>query len=110
MSHKYLVNGATLGDKINEFVCITVKVTSVEPSGTSIFAETTDDRQVKILLNEPLTAPLTGWIEVLGVPSSSGQIKCREIITLKDTEDFDKESHNMAVLLWNNCKDLYQFE
>lgn len=75
-----LVNGAMLRNFSGQHVSIHVNVpTEVERQATSIQAKTTDDMDVTISLSEPLNAPVKGWIEVIGVPTSPNAIRNKEV-------------------------------
>lgn len=63
-----------------QHVSIHVNVpTEVERQATSIKAKTTDDMDVTITLSEPLNAPVKGWIEVIGIPTSPNAIRNKEV-------------------------------
>lgn len=75
-----LVNGSMLRNFSGQHVSIHVNVpTEVERQATSIQGKTTDDLDVTISLAEPLNAPVKGWIEVIGVPTSANTIRNKEV-------------------------------
>lgn len=88
-------------------------VQNQENGGTRIILKSTDDKRVNVQLNEPVNAPLEGFIEVIGSVTGPDTIKCKEIITFKgrsdeNAQEFDSNAYNMVVLFWSNCKDVYQ--
>lgn len=75
-----LVNGSMLRNFSGQHVSIHVNVpTEVERQAATIKAKTTDDVDVTISLSEPLNAPVKGWIEVIGVPTSPNTILNKEV-------------------------------
>lgn len=110
---RFLANGATLKDQIGKKVSIVGVVQSIESGGIRIVLKSTDDHRVNIQLSEPVNAPTTGYIEVIGTVTEPDTIRCQEIITFKaqldgTAQDFDVYGYNMAVVFWNNCKEVYQ--
>lgn len=92
MVKRNIVNGALLGSNAGENVSLTVFVEQeVARHSTKFSAKTTDDHTVEVSLNEPLNAPVNGWIEILGTPRSSSSIQTTEvstqIITLSNTNN-----------------------
>lgn len=75
-----LVNGAMLRNYSGQHVSIHLNVPiEVERQATMFKAQTTDDMEVTINLAEPLNTPIKGWIEVIGVPTSSNVIQNKEV-------------------------------
>lgn len=108
---RYLANGGSLADQQGRKVSIYVKVTAVDPNGTILSCQTSDDRFISVTLDEPLNGLLSGWVEVVGTVTASNKIRCEEIIMFKDEADdeaFDTEGYNMAVQFWANSKDIYE--
>lgn len=106
---RYLANGGSLSEQQGRKVTIRVKVTAVDPNGTTLSCQTSDDRFISVTLDEPLNGALNGWVEVIGTVTSNNKIRCDEIIQFKDVDDeFDTEGYNMAVQFWTNCRDIYE--
>lgn len=108
---RYLANGGSLAEQQGKKVTICVKVTAVDPNGSNLSCQTSDDRFITVTLDEPLNGPVNGWVEVIGTVTASNKIRCDEIIQFKDDPDgesFDTDGYNNAVLYWTNCKDIYE--
>lgn len=75
-----IVNGSLLRNFLNQSVSIHVNVEpEAERQTKLITAKTTDDIDIKIQLDEPLNAPIKGWVEVIGIPDSSTSIRNKEV-------------------------------
>ncbi|XP_055541994.1 uncharacterized protein LOC129727815 [Wyeomyia smithii] len=106
-----IVNGSTLKRNAGQPVSIHVHVERADKDGHSFTAQTTDDVSIQVNLNEPLTAPLSGWVEVIGMAGSNNSVRCKEIITYKakpEDQEFDVEGHNMLCMFLANCRDVYR--
>lgn len=80
MVKRSIINGALLSNNCGASVSLTVFVEQeVARQSTHFSAKTTDDQEVEINLNEPLNAPIKGWIEVLGTPRNSSTIQTTEV-------------------------------
>lgn len=89
------------------------KVQGIESGGLCIVIKSTDDQRVNIMLNEPVNAPVDGYIEVIGTVSKPDTVRCQEVLTFKSqlqggSQDFDANAYNLAVAFWKNCKEIYQ--
>ncbi|XP_063705503.1 uncharacterized protein LOC134834686 [Culicoides brevitarsis] len=108
---RYLANGKSLAEQQGRKVTICVKVTAVDPSGSSLSCSTTDDEFINVALDEPLNGVVEGWVEVIGTVTSHNKIQCDEIIQFKhdpNDEAFDTNAYNMAVQFWSHCRDIYE--
>ncbi|XP_053695011.1 uncharacterized protein LOC128742621 [Sabethes cyaneus] len=105
-----IVNGSTLKRHSGQSISIHVYVERADKDGTSFNARSTDDVTLQVHLNQPLTAPVHGWVEVIGMAGSNNSIRCKEIITYQGTseQEFDVEGHNMLCMFLDNCRDMYR--
>lgn len=78
-----IVNGSLLRNFLNQNVSIHVNVEpEAERQAMVIHAKTADDVDIQVQLNEPLNTPIKGWVEIIGVPSSSTSIRTKEVCSL----------------------------
>ncbi|XP_055639740.1 uncharacterized protein LOC129777483 isoform X2 [Toxorhynchites rutilus septentrionalis] len=106
-----IVNGSLLKRYSGQPVSIHLFVERSEKNGRSFTGRSTDEMPVHVILNEPLSSILRGWVEVIGMAGSNDSIQCKEIITYQGTEgeeDFDTNGHNMLCTLLANCRDIYR--
>lgn len=79
-AQRTIINGSLLRNHLNQNVSIHVNVEpEAERQANVIHAKTSDDLDIQIVLNEPLNTPVKGWIEIIGVPSSSTSIRNKEV-------------------------------
>lgn len=77
---RVLVNGAMLRNYSGQQVSIHVNVQpEAERNAMVINAKSTDDLDITITLAEPLNAPVSGWIEVIGSPTGASSIRNKEV-------------------------------
>lgn len=65
----------------------------------------------QVILNEPLSEPLSGWIEIIGQPVGKDSINCNQYVIIgsdEQTEDFDKKAYNYLVQVLNNATDPFE--
>uniref|UniRef100_A0A6M2DH03 Putative replication factor a protein 3 n=1 Tax=Xenopsylla cheopis TaxID=163159 RepID=A0A6M2DH03_XENCH len=97
----------------NGMVSLTGLVNNVDSSGRYLNIETTDKINVKVVLNEPLSEALHGWVEIVGQPMGKDTINCSQYVIIqaeKDAEEFDVKAYNYLVHLLNNAHDAFLFE
>lgn len=41
--------------------------------------KTTDNHSIQVCLSEPVSSPINGWVEVIGVPTVNDRINCEEV-------------------------------
>lgn len=76
-----IINGALLRNFISQHVSLLVHVEEeADRQSKIILGKTTDDVQVKVMLNEPLNVPVKGWIEVIGIPATPDTIRNKEVV------------------------------
>lgn len=56
-----------------------VNVEDIDSSGKILSAKTTDNQSIQICLSDPVTSPVSGWVEVIGVPTGSDRVNCEEV-------------------------------
>lgn len=106
-----IVNGALLKRNAAQTVSIHLFVERADKDGRSFTGKSTDGMSVQVTLQDPLSALLTGWVEVIGMAGSNDTVRCKEIITYTGSEgeeEFDANSHNMLCNFLANCRDLYR--
>lgn len=74
-----IVNGNLLRRFINQNVKIMVHVDDINPDGKTLIGKTTDNQSIQVCLPEPSMSPITGWVDVIGVPTGSDRINCEEV-------------------------------
>ncbi|XP_055613170.1 uncharacterized protein LOC129759682 [Uranotaenia lowii] len=106
-----IVNGALLKRQSGQPVSIHLFVERAEKDGRSFTGKSTDGLPIQVMLSEPLSSLLHGWVEVIGMAGSNDSVRCKEIITYQGTEgeeDFDVNGHNMLCTFLANCRDIYR--
>ncbi|KAK3108858.1 hypothetical protein FSP39_017395 [Pinctada imbricata] len=81
----------------------------VDGNGTSFTLTTSDGRDVRIHLQEPLNEYVSGLTEVTGDVTQQNTIQCQHYITFpqETTDTFDLELYNTAVELSGNMPQNY---
>ncbi|XP_026462241.1 uncharacterized protein LOC113364068 [Ctenocephalides felis] len=105
------VNGAYMRMCQGSSVSLMGLVNNADRSGRFINVLTTDNVNVKVILNEPLSEPLSGWIEIIGQPVGKDSINCNQYVIIgsdEQTEDFDKKAYNYLVQVLNNATDPFE--
>lgn len=74
-----IANGNLLRRFLNKKVNIMVNVENIDSSGKILTGKTTDNQTIQICLPDPVTSPVNGWIEVIGVPTGSDRVNCEEV-------------------------------
>lgn len=106
-----IVNGALLKRYSGQSVSIHLFVDRADKDGRSFTGKSTDDMPIQVLLSEPLSSLLHGWVEVIGMAGSNESVRCKEIITYQEAdgvEEFDTNGHNMLCNFLANCRDIYR--
>lgn len=73
------VNGVALQRSIGKTVSILVKPINIDSSSRILTMSTTDGMEVKVVVEDPLNAPIEDWVEVHGIVESGESIKCSEV-------------------------------
>ncbi|KAL1380343.1 hypothetical protein pipiens_011674 [Culex pipiens pipiens] len=105
-----IVNGAQLKHHPGKAVSIHLFVDRAETDGRSFTGRSTDGLNIQVVLSQPLSELLHGWVEVIGMAGSNESVRCKEIITYKETEEsaFDAFGHDALCTFLANCKDIFQ--
>ncbi|XP_037040026.1 uncharacterized protein LOC119077018 [Bradysia coprophila] len=106
-----IVNGNLLRRFLNQRVNIMVNIEDIDSIGTTLTGKTTDNQSIQVCLSEPVTSPINGWVEIIGVPTGSDRINCEEVILFEERdgdEGFDTDSYDMLVQFLNNCEDVFK--
>lgn len=74
-----IANGNLLRRFLNQRVNIMVNVENIDSSGKILTGKTTDNQTIQICLLDPVTSPVNGWVEVIGVPTGSDRVNCEEV-------------------------------
>lgn len=134
-TNRSIVNGSLLRRFHEKNVSIMVNIETMDASGKTLSGKTTDNQTVQVCLSDPVTSPIDGWVEVIGIPTGPDRINCEEVtdsfflfipdrhyLELKmsfvfqvilfeqqeSDEPFDTESYDMLVQFMYNCSDLYK--
>lgn len=51
----------------------------IDSSGKLLKGKTTKNQPIQIYLAEPVTSPISGWVDVFGIPTGSDRINCEEV-------------------------------
>ncbi|EEB17020.1 Replication protein A 14 kDa subunit, putative [Pediculus humanus corporis] len=78
------VNGKFLSDFSGKPITILGKVIKVHSNGTLFEMKSTDNQIITVILNEPLSENLEGWIEVRGNGQGRNSVICHKILNLDD--------------------------
>lgn len=82
-SSRNIVNGNMLRRFVNQRVNIMVNIDDIDSSGKILKGKTTDDQSIQVSLSEPVSSPVIGWVEVIGVPTSSDRVSGDEVSNMK---------------------------
>ncbi|CAG9798054.1 unnamed protein product [Chironomus riparius] len=110
-----LMNAALMRKYLNRPGRLFVKIFDTSSGGKQIQGMSTDKQRITVELDTPLDQPLQGWIEVVGMATSSNVFRAYEIICFEQNENqepFDEESHNEICQIFDLLRDgdLYKFK
>ncbi len=74
-----IANGNLLRRFVNQRVNIMVNIDDIDASGKTLTGKTTDNHPIQVYLPEPVSSPVNGWVEIIGVPSAPDRINCEEV-------------------------------
>lgn len=74
-----LINGKSLSANCGKHVSLLVKIDEVDGTGRLLTGKTSDHTTVRVSLSEPVSAPVHNWVEILGTPTGSDAIRCKEV-------------------------------
>ncbi|KAK6635536.1 hypothetical protein RUM44_000788 [Polyplax serrata] len=98
------VNGKFLPNYSGKPVSIIGKVVKVHSNGTLFEMQTTDNQNITVLLNEPISVALEGWIEVRGNGQGKSNVICHQVLLLNDIIDtFDADTYDDLINVINSC-------
>lgn len=82
----------------------------VDSNGTAFTLTCSDGKDVRVIMQEPLSEYVSGLTEVQGQVDSRNQIQCQNYITFPDevSQKFNLENYNTAVELMARCPQFYQ--
>ncbi|XP_019549926.1 uncharacterized protein LOC109420077 [Aedes albopictus] len=106
-----IVNGSLLKRHSGQPVSIHLFVERADKDGRSFTGKSTDGMPIQVMLSDPLSDMVHGWVEVIGMAGSNDSVRCKEIITYsgnKEQEEFDAGAHNMLCNFLANCRDMYR--
>lgn len=106
-TERSIVNGSLLRRFVNQKVNIMVKIEDMDANGTTLLGKTTDNQSIHVCLSEPASSPVSGWVEVIGVPTGSDRINCEEVSCKQKTnfvhlrnKESEKASGNVHCLFY----------
>lgn len=91
-----IINGRMLSQYSGQHVSIIVNIDDVETNGRVLKGKTTDNIDIRVSLNEPISAPIKSWVEVIGVPAGPDAIRCKEVSCLVFCSGITKESLHLV--------------
>lgn len=74
-----IVNGAQLKHHPGKAVSIHLFVDRAETDGRSFTGRSTDGLNIQVVLSQPLSELLHGWVEVIGMAGSNESVRCKEV-------------------------------
>lgn len=74
-----IINGKSLANNCGKNVSLLVNISEVDASGRTLTGKTSDNTAVRVSLSEPVSTPVQNWVEILGTPTGSDAIRCKEV-------------------------------
>ncbi|XP_039279463.1 replication protein A 14 kDa subunit isoform X2 [Nilaparvata lugens] len=97
---RHQVNGATLPQFQGK---------NSDPSGRSFDIKTSDNMIVSVSVNQPLTEPISGLVEVIGKGQGRNSMVCEKYLQFSDelAATYDAEIDNAAVTFLNSTENVW---
>ncbi|XP_052800027.1 uncharacterized protein LOC128231358 isoform X2 [Mya arenaria] len=104
------VNAAMLPSYQGRNVCLMGMAKDVDTNGTSFTLTTSDGKDVRIQMQEPLSEYVAGLTEVHGQVDGRNSIQCQNYISFSDenSQSFSLDLYNSAVELMVRAPQHYQ--
>ncbi|RZF47048.1 hypothetical protein LSTR_LSTR012306 [Laodelphax striatellus] len=98
------VNGASLSQFQGKNVSIFGEILKSDPSGRSFDIKTSDNMIVSVSMSQPLTEPVSGLVEVIGVGQGRSSVLCENYLQFSEelASTYDAELDNAAVTFLNS--------
>ncbi|XP_022196649.1 replication protein A 14 kDa subunit isoform X1 [Nilaparvata lugens] len=106
---RHQVNGATLPQFQGKNVSIFGEILKSDPSGRSFDIKTSDNMIVSVSVNQPLTEPISGLVEVIGKGQGRNSMVCEKYLQFSDelAATYDAEIDNAAVTFLNSTENVW---
>ncbi|GFN83406.1 replication protein a 14 kda subunit [Plakobranchus ocellatus] len=103
------VNASLLPNYLGRQVCLLGLAKNVDSSGTFFTLTTSDNQDVRVQMQEPLSMHVAGLTEVQGQVASRNSVQCDNVVVFSDeaTESFDMALYQRALELTQRCSDHY---
>ncbi|KAL3831788.1 hypothetical protein ACJMK2_023492 [Sinanodonta woodiana] len=103
------INGSMLSNYRGRQVCVLGIGKQVDSNGTSFILSTSDNQDIKVIMQEPLNEYVSGLTEVHGQVDPRNQIICQNYINFpKEVSDsFDMNLYNEAIGLMSRLSEHY---